>query len=217
MTTNAGKLYRKISGQITTAFDLLKDLKICGKSLTKYVPSVDRKVKQATGSESARYWALDEVFKGMQFNKNDKFIDIGCGKGRILAEMIRLKFPGHIFGVELNPVVADYANSWASKYNDITVYSGDAFKFNYDEYTIIMLCRPFLEDMYVSFLNKLENDITHKVTIIMYADSSMSKHVKNREGWSLQRRDMFFKKGVLAASYYPFIYSIWTYDPKIND
>ena len=96
MKTKAGQLYRKLSGQIATAFDISKDLKICGKSLTKYVASVDRKVLQATGSESARYWALDEVFKDMKFSKDDKFIDVGCGKGIILAVMERLQFPGQL-------------------------------------------------------------------------------------------------------------------------
>ena len=32
MKTKAGALYRKLSGQITTACDMVKDFKICGKS-----------------------------------------------------------------------------------------------------------------------------------------------------------------------------------------
>lgn len=154
MKTKAGALYRKLSGQITTACDMVKDFKICGKSLTKYVASVDRKVLQATGSESARYWALDEVFKDMKFNKDDKFIDVGCGKGRILAEMERIKFPGQLYGIELNPDVAKYAQDWANRYDNLTIMSGDAFKLDYNDYNIIMLCRPFLKEMYVTFLEK---------------------------------------------------------------
>lgn len=213
MTTKAGKIYRKISGQITTACDMIKDFKICGKSLTKYVASVDREVKQATGSQSTRYWALDEVFKGMDFNKDDKFIDVGCGKGRILAEMERLKFPGQLYGIELNPKVAEYAQSWASRYDNLTIYSGDAFSLDYNEYSIIMLCRPFLEDMFVTFLEKLEKDIKHPVTVIMYVDNYMAKYVKNKENWNMIRQDRFFKKGPLCATFYPLRYSIWTYDP----
>lgn len=213
MTTKAGKLYRKISGQITTACDMVKDFKICGKSLTKYVASVDREVKQATGSQSTRYWALDEVFRGMAFNKDDKFIDVGCGKGRILAEMERLKFPGQLYGIELNPKVAEYAQSWAKRYDNLTIFAGDAFKLDYNEYNIIMLCRPFLEDMFVTFLDKLEKDIKHPVTVIMYVDNYMAKYVKDKEHWTLIRQDRFFKKGPLCATYYPLRYSIWTYDP----
>lgn len=213
MKTKAGALYRKLSGQITTACDMIKDFKICGKSLTKYVASVDRKVLQATGSESARYWALDEVFKDMKFNKDDKFIDVGCGKGRILAEMERIKFPGQLYGIELNPDVAEYAQSWAKRYDNLTIMSGDAFKLDYNDYNIIMLCRPFLEEMYVTFLEKMEKDIKHPVMVILYVDNYMAKYVKDKPQWTMHKQEVVFKKGLLAYSYYPVRYSIWTYDP----
>lgn len=213
MKTKAGALYRKLSGQITTACDMVKDFKICGKSLTKYVASVDRKVLQATGSESARYWALDEVFKDMKFNKDDKFIDVGCGKGRILAEMERIKFPGQLYGIELNPDVAKYAQDWANRYDNLTIMSGDAFKLDYNDYNIIMLCRPFLEEMYVTFLEKMEKDIKHPVTVILYVDNYMAKYVKDKPQWTMHKQEVVFKKGLLAYSYYPVRYSIWTYDP----
>lgn len=213
MKTKAGALYRKLSGQITTACDMVKDFKICGKSLTKYVASVDRKVLQATGSESARYWALDEVFKDMKFNKDDKFIDVGCGKGRILAEMERIKFPGQLYGIELNPDVAKYAQDWAKRYDNLTIMSGDAFKLDYNDYNIIMLCRPFLEEMYVTFLEKMEKDIKHPVTVILYVDNYMAKYVKDNPQWTMHKQEVVFKKGLLAYSYYPVRYSIWTYDP----
>ena len=213
MKTKAGALYRKLSGQITTACDMVKDFKICGKSLTKYVASVDRKVLQATGSESARYWALDEVFKDMKFNKDDKFIDVGCGKGRILAEMERIKFPGQLYGIELNPDVAKYAQDWANRYDNLTIMSGDAFKLDYNDYNIIMLCRPFLEEMYVTFLEKMEKDIKHPVTVILYVDNYMAKYVKDKPQWTMHKQEVVFKKGLLAYSYYPLRYSVWTYDP----
>ena len=216
MKTKIGQLYRKLSGHIATAFDISKDLKICGKSLTKYVASVDRKVLQATGSQSARYWALDEVFKDMKFSKDDKFIDVGCGKGRILAEMERLHFPGQLYGIELNPIVAEYAQGWAKKYDNLTIYSGDAFKLNYNDYDIIMLCRPFLEEMYVTFLEKMEKDIKHPVTVILYVDNYMAKYVKDKPQWTMHKQEVVFKKGLLAYSYYPVRYSIWTYDPTKN-
>lgn len=216
MKTKAGQLYRKLSGQIATAFDISKDLKICGKSLTKYVASVDRKVLQATGSQSARYWALDEVFKDMKFSKDDKFIDVGCGKGRILAYMEKIKFPGQLYGIELNPDVAEYAQDWAKKYDNLTIYSGDAFKLNYNDYDIIMLCRPFLEEMYVTFLEKMEKDIKHPVTVILYVDNYMAKYVKDKPQWTMHKQEVVFKKGLLAYSYYPVRYSIWTYDPTKN-
>lgn len=213
MTTKIGERYRVFCGRIATAYDFVLDKKTCGKSLGKYVPSVDREVLQATGSESARYWALDRVFGDMEFSPEDKLIDVGCGKGRILAHLERKHFPGQLYGIELNPIVADYAKSWADKYDNITIYSGDAFKLNYDEYTVIMLCRPFLEEMYLKFLDKLESEITHPVRVICYVDNYMAKHIKGKPGWTMHKQEILFKKGPIAYSYYPFRYSTWTYDP----
>ena len=217
MKTKIGTLYRKLSGQITTACDMVKDFKICGKSLTKYVASVDRKVLQATGSESARYWALDEVFKDMKFNKDDKFIDVGCGKGRILAYMEKIKFPGQLYGIELNPDVAEYAQYWTKRYDNLTIIAGNAFELDYNDYSIIMLHRPFLEKMYVTFLEKLESDIKHPVTVILYVDNYMAEYVKDKPEWTMHKQEVLFKKGLLAYNYYPLRYSIWTYDPTKNN
>lgn len=49
------------------------------------------------------------MFNDVNINDNTRFIDIGCGKGRILAEMERIKFPRQLYGIELNPDVAKYA------------------------------------------------------------------------------------------------------------
>lgn len=213
MKTKAGALYRKLSGQIATAYDTIIDLRICGKPLGKYVPSIDRKIKQATGSESARYWTLEKVFRDVNFSPDDKLIDVGCGKGRVLAFLEKNKFPGQLYGIELNPIVAEYAQSWANKYNNINIFSGDAFGINYDDYTVIMMCRPFLEDMYLTFLDKLEADVTHPITVILYVDNYMAKHVADRSGWSMIKKDCEFKKGIIAPNYYPVHYSIWNYNP----
>ena len=77
MTTKKGHIYRKLCGQITTANDILRDFKITGRSLVKYVPSIDK--TKSTGSESTRYWSLDTIFKDFDFNQSGGFIDIGCG------------------------------------------------------------------------------------------------------------------------------------------
>lgn len=213
LTTSAGKLYRKISGQITTAYEVMLDKKYTGISLTKYVPSVDK--DNATGSESARYWSLDQVYDGLEFTADDKFIDIGCGKGRVLAFMKRINFPGKLYGIELNPDVAEYANKWAkSKYDDIEIFAGDAFKLNYNEYTILSLCRPFYEELFVEFVEKLENELTHEVTVICYVDNYMLKHLKGRNGWNVIKEGCAFKKGPIAFSYYPASYSVLTYKPE---
>lgn len=213
LTTKFGVFYSKVTRKLTNAYDAILDSKICGKSLVKYVPSVDTEGLQATGSESARYFSLDKVFKDMEFNKDDKFIDVGCGKGRILAYMEKIKFPGQLYGIELNPDVAEYAQSWAKRYDNLTIMSGNAFELDYNDYNIIMLCRPFLEEMYVTFLEKMEKDIKHPVTVILYVDNYMAKYVKNKPQWTMHKQEVVFTKGPIVYCEWPQRYSIWTYDP----
>ncbi len=104
-----GKVYVRLTGKIADAYDSAWDRRICKKSLVKYVPSLYRESRGATGSQSTRYWFLDDIFSGAEFADTDRFIDIGCGKGRVLAYMIKLGFKGKINGVELNDEVAAFA------------------------------------------------------------------------------------------------------------
>lgn len=213
--TKAGHLYRKISGQIATAHDIALDKKICGCSLAKYEESIDREVKQSTGSESTRYYALDEVFDGYNFSKDEKIIDVGCGKGRVLAYLKHKGFEGQLVGIEHNPKVAEYAQKWTEKYDNITIISGDAFDLNCDDYTVFYFNRPFIGDMYEKFIEKMEKELTHPVTVFTYVDTRITPYLKQRQDhWRIERRDYVFKKGALAYSYYPNRYAIWTYIPN---
>ena len=92
--------YISLSMRVTHFFDGRKDKRICGCSLVKYVPSLYRETMGATGSESSCYWALDTIFKDFSFDKSDSFIDVGCGKGRILAYLTSRKCPCSLTGIE---------------------------------------------------------------------------------------------------------------------
>lgn len=213
MTTFAGRVYKKITRTIASCYDRKIDKKICGVSLEKYVPSVDG-YENATGSENARYWALQEIFQDQHFTDDDKIIDVGCGKGRFFAFFESIGFKGQLYGVELNPKVAEYTQNWAKRYDNITVYSGDAFKLNYNEYTVILLCRPFFEELYLKFIDKIQKEIDHPVKVLLYADNYMVPPLRNDPRWTMEKRDILFKKGPLVYSYCPFRYSIWTFDPS---
>ena len=141
------KLYRslfmrivlRINNKVLNIFDAVEDKKICGCSLVKYVPSLFRESKGATGSQSTRYCILKEIFKNEQFSSNDSFMDIGCGKGRVIAYLLKNNFPGRLSGIELNDAVANFAKEWTNKYDNVSIISGDAFEQNFDAYNIFFL------------------------------------------------------------------------------
>lgn len=207
------RIVRRINRNILNIFDAIQDKKICGCSLVKYVPSLYRESKGATGSQSTRYFVLDEIFKDEQFTENDKFMDIGCGKARIIAYLLKNNFPGKLSGIELNDGVANFAKKWASKYENVSIINGDAFEQNFDFYNVFFLARPFEPEFFKKFVEKFEQELTHPVKIFYWCDQQSGNFLNYRDGWVLHKREWIFKKHGLYISHSPQRYSIWTYTP----
>ena len=205
--------YRSAQKKIVYFFDGRKDKKICGCSLVKYVPSLYRETMGATGSQSTCYWALDKMFKGEHFDENDSFIDVGCGKGRVLAYMVSKKYPCSLTGIELNKEVADYAKSWAKKYSEINIINGNAFDLDYNEYTVLFMGRPFETETFHKFIDELELKLKHSIRLFYWCDTQSGDYLENRKGWSQIRHDWILKSHGLYMYHCPQRYTLWEYLP----
>lgn len=190
------------------------DRKICKCSLVKTVPSLYRESKGATSSQSTSYAFLNHMFESLPLKDSDVFLDVGCGKGRVLAFLINKGFKGSINGIELNPEVASYAKSWSSRYNNVNVECGDAFLIDYNKYTVLYLNRPFETVFFERFINHLEKHLTHTIKILYYVDQQSGKYLSNRVGWLMKKREWIFNTGPIFHSLYPQAYSIWEYTPQ---
>lgn len=211
MTTWAGKTYSKISRKLITFRDIINDYINCGISLEKYVKSIDRSI--STGSESTRYMALKEIFKDIDIKNGDRFVDVGCGKGRVLAYVHSAAKDCEVTGIEFNTPVADYAKKWADKKKNVNIINGNAFDINCDDYDIFYFNRPLMEETFVQFAEKMNRELKHPATVICYADSYMSKHLKDLPHWERVKRGVLYKKGIWIYSYYPQLYSILKFNP----
>lgn len=207
-----GQLYRKWSGRFVGFFELFYDLWLSGMPLRGAVRAADG--KRAT-SDPMRYAGLREMFKDEQFSENDSFIDIGCGKGRVLAYMNHIGFKGKITGVEYNPVISSVTQKWTEKHDNIEVICGDAFDLDFNDYNIFYLYCPFYDEENQKFVEKIENSVNHKIRIYYYNDWRFRKFVNpDKEGWTLIRNGVFFCKGPICYIYTPQRYSVWEYTPK---
>ena len=204
----------RISREIVYFMDGLKDRKICGCSLVKYVPSLYRESMGATGSQSTCYWVLDKIFKGASFSKNDSFIDVGCGKGRILAYMVGKGYKFPLNGVELNKDVAKYAQKWAARYSNVNIINESAFDLDYNKYTVLFMGRPFEPEMFYQFIDKLENELVHPIRLYYWVDQQSGNYLDDRKGWTMLKREKIFILHGFFTSQVPQRYSIWIYDPK---
>lgn len=212
MTTNIGKFYSKVSRKLVKYHDILKDIFTCGTSLEKYVNSIDRSI--STGSESTEYLALEEMFKDVEINDNSRFVDIGCGKGRVLNFVHTKNKNCKVTGVEFNPEVANFTKKWADKKDNVTIINGNAFDINCDDYDILYFNRPFMEETFKQFAEKMVNEINHPVTVICYADAYMSKYLKDKPNWNRVKQGILYKKGIIIHCFYPQVYSIVKFEPN---
>lgn len=207
------KIIKRLTSHIVNLYDAYWDFKVCHCSLVKYVPSLYRETMGATGSQSARYWALDDVFKDFECSSDDKFIDVGCGKGRILAYLLREKMPCKLTGIELNKDVAAFASSWSKDYKQVNIINGNAFELDYNDYNILFLARPFETEFFKKFLEKIENELTHSVRFFYYYDTQSGYMLKDRAGWTKIRRKWFWKKYGLYFCECPQRWTEWIYEP----
>jgi SAM-dependent methyltransferase len=141
------RIYTAVSGKILRMIDRCIDIRICGQSLVRYVPSVYRDDASGvgmTGSQSTSYVILERIFSHVPLTDQDVFLDVGCEKGRVLAFLSRRHAPCRICGIEVNEVSGQAALDWSRKYEHVNVILGDAFQLDYTPYTVLFLGRPFL-------------------------------------------------------------------------
>ena len=82
------KVYRRGRDRLLNLQDAAIDRRICGQSLVPYVPSICRDDKNGiggTGTQSTHYALLRRIFSHIDLTPADVFMDVGCGKGRVLA------------------------------------------------------------------------------------------------------------------------------------
>ncbi len=207
----------KLSGQLMTLYDTVIDKKICSVNLCKYVPSVfrdDANGVGSTGSESTRYIILRKIFSHVKLKAEDSFIDIGCGKGRVLAFLKKEQAPCALNGIEINEEAGAVAKAWTKKYDNINIIIGDAFHINYNAYNVFFLGRPFLPKTFSQFIEKFENEVSHPITFIYWVDQQSGHFLKERKGWTLNYREKFQSINGLIIASQPQGFSIWTYNPN---
>lgn len=203
-----------LSNRLSCRLDAAKDKKVSGRDLGAFVPTPFAKSHGATGSQSAPYLGLDIVLEDFDPSPDDSFIDIGCGKGRVIAYLLRKGCKCKITGVEINSRVAEVASSWTAPFPNVEIYEGDAFGLDYNNYTVLFMYRPMETDTFKLFINLLEIQLTHDIRLYYYADGQSGFYLNERPGWHiLKRSEIYCAKGYYIHKV-PQRYSVWKYIPE---
>ena len=126
--------------------------------------------KEAFNYETVAIFSIKQILNNIDINKNDIFIDFGCGKGRVLLIASQYKFK-KIIGIEFSPELVDIARSNVSickDYNSfnidiIKIIEGDVldYKYNNNE-TVFYLYNPFSNIILDQLCGQIVKSIHHK-------------------------------------------------------
>lgn len=207
------RIYVYVTYRIVCLIGGARDRRICGCCLSR---RRDTNIEGGNHYAPTCYWTLDEIFRNTKFSADDHFVDIGCGKGRVLAWWLTGKFPGRATGIELDPFVAGVARKWLKRYPEecVRLIEGNALEQDYDEYTIVYIFRPFKKEFLVRFIERLESQLTHPIRFYYMTDLFSREVLYQRPGWTGIRRRKVYKKYGLCTYSCPQYYSIWEYKPQ---
>jgi len=98
------------------------------------------------GYEGTPYLVLVEVFRHLKLKMSDVFVDVGCGKGRVLLMALQTAV-GVAVGVELDAgflaAARDNLDSAESDSQRYALFHGPVQEFNFDAATVLFLFNPF--------------------------------------------------------------------------
>ena len=187
------------------------DILLTGHRLAKSVANVP----ESTGTQATHYLILRHVFSDIyHILKDDTFIDIGCGMGRVLAYLHRRYPNNQLSGIDLNESSVEVARKWASKRDNVRIMSGNALGIDYNSYTVLYLARPFPPAIFHKFIDHLEEHLTHSIQLIYLFDQESGGYLRNRKGWTLLQREVFFKINGFQVASCPQGCSLWEYAPQ---
>lgn len=162
-------------------YGLYFDLRLAGKSLND---TVFNSTESAYPAQSLSYIYLRELIKIIEYDKNDVFVDVGCAWGRLLSYLQKKTKIEEFIGVELNESIAKSAQSYFENNPKIKILSGNILDVLPETGTIFFLFNPFDRKTLSLFLDSIEKNIRHKVTLI-YLHPTCREEIDSRTYWSL--------------------------------
>ncbi len=92
----------------------------------------------------------------MKIAPNDVLVDVGCGKGRVLAWWLSRGYRNRMIGLELDPRIAAATAARFAAASNVRVIAGDAVENLPPDGTLFWLFNPFDEPVLRAFRDRLK-------------------------------------------------------------
>ena len=99
--------------------------------------------------------AIERIFQG-RLRESDVLVDVGCGKGRVIAWWIRQGVGSRIVGLELDEGVAEQTRRRLRRHPNVTVLTGDAVDNVPPDGSLFYMHNPFGEAVVRAFAERLK-------------------------------------------------------------
>ncbi|MEG6584921.1 rRNA adenine N-6-methyltransferase family protein [Dendrosporobacter sp. 1207_IL3150] len=109
----------------TRITDTLLDLKYSGRLLKGHLPTAYKHLG-ANDVYHTDYAAMPHIFNQVTINPHDVLVDVGCGKGRVINYWLSQGHSNKIYGLELDPLVAQETAEQFKHRSNVTILHGDA-------------------------------------------------------------------------------------------
>jgi SAM-dependent methyltransferase len=151
--------------------------------------------------EPSGWRALSSALRGIEIGPEDSFVDIGCGKGRVLLQATRRPF-GRVLGVELSPQLAEQARQLVAsakrrRCGSVEVVVADVTRWEVpDDVTIAYAYNALSGESLQQMLDRLADSVqrTPRRLLFIYANPEHEEEVlahpalellerRGRRGW----------------------------------
>lgn len=110
--------------------------------------------------DTVEYSKLEKIIAFLRLNENDIFVDIGCGKGRIVLYTAAKKLK-KVIGIEYEKSLVDIARKNISSFKalktEIEIIQADAGTYEISEGTVFFLNNPFGHKTLIKVLDNIRN------------------------------------------------------------
>jgi len=133
------------------------------------------------------YYVIDEVLDYLKLGSKDVFMDLGCGKGRVLF-YTGLKGVKKVVGVESDPeayqAACDNMARLRKKFSPIEIINQDAAEADTTEVTVFFMYNPFMPRTMRQLLEKIRLDLSQnprRIQIVYY--NALQHKILDEQDW----------------------------------
>jgi len=102
--------------------------------------------------------ALRYIFRKYRIHPDDVLVDVGCGKGRVIAWWLSRGYGNRIIGIEIDEELASFAEHIFLGYDNVTIIHGDIIDSLPEDSNVFYLFNPFDRETMLKFKSMLNSD-----------------------------------------------------------